>query len=874
MHGGPAGSPARSFPEPAPPENPLTGLSDEEARRRLSQFGPNEIPKRGKRGVGAIVRDVVTEPMVALLIVAGVIYLMIGELRDSMILIASMMVLILITIVQHRKTENALDSLQSLSDPWALVLRGGHRVRIPRREVVPGDIMLLLEGDRVPADGCVVVASELMMDESSLTGESIPVRKREGVPTPSMEPPGPAESPYVFAGTLVVKGTGSAQVLLTGVRTEFGKIGAAVQSLGIPATRLEKETRALVLKIGLLALVSCISVPILYGLLRGSWTTGFLAGVTLAMGIIPEEIPLILTIFFALGAARIAREGVLTRRFAAIEALGSTTVLCVDKTGTLTQNKIAIHTVVTPDGTYELARDAKMTPAPSLVRIVDRGVLASDPNPFDPLDLAFGNLAPAVGVPTLAERPSKVLVHRYPFRSDFPVVGQVWRLNPAEPPVVAIKGAPEFVLSLCGLSPEERASWDTTLDRLAGDGLRLIGVAESRLDEGPVPDRLPTLRFQLLGVVGMEDPVRPDVRAGVKTVQAAGVRVVMVTGDHPRTAAKIARDAGIPVRGPPVTGAEISKATREELRVLLHDATVVARATPEQKLRIVQALQDSGEVVGMTGDGVNDAPALKKADIGIAMGQRGTDVAREAAQLVLLEDSFLSVVAAMRTGRRVVENLKKAVSFLISVHIPMVGLVLLPVVMGFPLLLFPIHIVFLQFLIDPAVSIGFEGEAANPRAMHQPPRSPSAPVYGLRMLGRAVLEGLTLMLASFLVLAITSELGYPEAVSRGLSFTAFVVGTLALMFSARRLDATPGTPTARSEGNPFLLGLALLIGAVMGIALFVPAVSSVFDFSTPPILELSLAIGFGALAGGWRGILRLFTGSHPRSSFPSAPSSP
>ncbi len=842
-----------SPPLPLSPPEGRTGLSASEVRERLERFGPNELPKGKGHGIAALLWEVLGEPMVLLLLFAGGIYFFLGEPRDAVILLGSVGVIIAITVVQNGKTERALEALRTLSTPPAIVVREGRQQRIPRAEVVPDDLLVLLEGDRIPADGLVLETNDLQVDESLLTGESVPVRKSARTPTGGNAVPGGEDTPYVFAGTLVVRGTGYARTLRTGARTELGRIGESLRLLEESTTHLQQESHRLVRGMALAALISCASVVLLFGLLRGSWIGGLLAGVTLAMSVIPEEIPLILTVFLAIGAAQIAREGALTRRFAAIEGLGATTVLCVDKTGTLTKNQMAIRTIVTSAGVSTLDPLTPVPLGPGAALVLDRAMLASDLHPYDPIDQAFRRLGESEGLLLPENRPGYRLLRRYPLRSDFLAVCQAWSGAAPDHPVLAAKGAPEAILDLCAMTGPERVRWEDVITANALQGFRLLGVAESVVPQEALPEDPRDRRFRFLGLVALEDPLRPDVPAAVRACHQAGIRLIMITGDYPVTAVQIAKRAGFP-DGKVITGNEITAIPPGLLASRLKEVNVCARVTPDQKLTIVRALQQAGEIVAMTGDGVNDAPALKAADVGVAMGRRGTDVAREAADVVLLEDSFPTMVVAIRAGRKIVDNLRKAVSFLLSVHIPIIGLVLLPVLIGLPLLLFPIHIVMLEFLIDPAVSVGFESEPADPNVMERPPRDPNRPIFDRTLILRALTEGGIVLAGSFLLFLLALDLGYAEAVARSLSFTCLVAASLALMISNRReADADPRTG---KEANRNMRLMVVLVAAVLAVALFVPPVAAVFHFGVAPLPELTLSILIGLLAGGWRVVRR------------------
>ncbi|HEX8969365.1 MAG TPA: HAD-IC family P-type ATPase, partial [Chloroflexota bacterium] len=687
----------------------FTGLSQTEARRRLTQDGPNELPAGRADGLLHTAIGVLREPMILLLVVAGAVYLVIGDREEALLLLGSISLIVGIELYQERKTEHALEALRDLSSPRALVVRDGEQRRIPGREVVRDDLLVLTEGDRVPADAVLLSGSNLATDESLLTGESVPVRKtlRAALATGASEAevarPGGDDSPYVFSGSLVTSGQGLARVVATGPATEMGRIGAALQTLSIDRTRLQAETDRVVRVLASIAVALCIVVIVGYGLARGNLIDGLLAGISLAMALIPEEFPVVLTVFLALGAWRIARNHVLTRRVPAIEALGAATVLCVDKTGTLTQNRMSVARLSVPGASHDV--DGGRLPT-AFHRLIDVGALASQVDPFDPMERAIKQVHEHhLGARARAAGPG-ILVRDYPLTDQFLAVVHVWQMPGESGYTVAAKGAPEAIATLCHLDEAGRRRLSADVQSMAGDGLRVLGVAHASLDYTPaLPDDPTSFPFTLLGLVGLADPIRATVPGAVAECYRAGIRVVMLTGDYPVTAQNIARQIELRPIDPVITGPEIDSLDDAALEAHAQRASIFARVRPEQKLRLVRALKADGEIVAMTGDGVNDAPALKAADIGIAMGERGTDVAREAAALVLLDDDFTSIVRAVRLGRRIFDNLRKAMSFLVAVHVPIAGLSVLPVVLGWPLILLPVHIVFLELIIDPACSI-------------------------------------------------------------------------------------------------------------------------------------------------------------------------
>jgi Ca2+-transporting ATPase len=745
------------------------------------------------------------EPMLLLLVATSAIYLVIGDLHEALVLAASILVVIAITVLQERKAERALEALRDLSSPRALVLRDGRPQRIAGADVVRGDVLLLAEGDRVPADARLGAGADLTLDESLLTGESLPVARRAGE--------------QVFSGTLVVKGQGRAEVFATGAASEIGRIGVSLATLDAGKTALERETARIVKLVATFALALSAAIMIVHFLLRGDWIASVLAGLTLAMAILPEEFPVVLTVFLALGAWRISRHGVLTRRMPAIEMLGAATVLCVDKTGTLTENRMSL--VDTPQ------------------EAVDVAALACELDAFDPMDRA---LIEAAGPGAREIRASWKLERDYPMTDAFLAACHAWR-SPQGRLRIAIKGAPETVLPLCRASPQIEFT-----NGPAQRGLRMLAVAEADWQGAPLEDPA-AYPFRLVGLATLADPLRASVPQAVAQCRDAGIRVVMITGDFPGTALRIAADAGIEVSGGALAGADIAGMDDAALAAAVRRVNVFARVRPEQKLRLVQALRAAGEVVSMTGDGVNDAPALKAAHIGIAMGQRGTDVAREAAALVLLQDDFGSIVRTVHLGRRIYDNIRNAMRYIISVHVPTAGMSFVPLLLGGPLFLYPVHIVFLEFVIDPACTLVYEAEKADEGAMRRPPRDPHEPLFNLHMLGVSALLGATMLLAVLGVYAWALAAGRSEGETRAMAFAALVLSDVALIFVTRSRVHT-AIATLR-EPNPALWWITLGALGALGAAIYVAPLAGMFRFAPLAAGDLGIAAAAAILGVAW-----------------------
>ena len=748
------------------------GLDPSTAAARLRDEGPNELGASQRRTLRDIAWDVLREPMFGLLLGAGAIYAAMGDLHEALVLLGFVVIIMAITVLQERRTDNALAALRDLSSPRALALRGGVVVRIPGREVVRDDLLLLAEGDRIPADGTLVEAHELATDESMLTGESAAVAKQAG-------------AGLVYAGTLVVRGQGLMRVTAIGARTEMGRIGQSLQAVALQASPLRDEMARLTRRLVVIGLSLCAVLVALFWLLRGGWLEALLAGITLAMGILPQEFPVIMIVFLALAARRLATAQVLTRRLNAIETLGQTTVLCVDKTGTLTQNRMAVAMLAAGGETLDVARLPADGLPEAFHELLEYAVLASEIEPHDPMEQAFHRLAGEQLADTEHLHPQWTLAREYELSPELLAMSHLWRSRAVAHDVVAAKGAPEAVADLCHLPPAQAASITGQAARLADRGLRVLGVARARhRADRDWPDQQHDFDFDWVGLVGLADPLRPEVPEAVAACQRAGIRVVMITGDHPRTARAIAAQAGIP-DGPVLTGDELAAMAPALLAQPLATVNIFARVTPAQKLALVQALKARGEVVAMTGDGVNDAPALKAAHIGIAMGQRGTDVAREAAALVLLRDDFASIVQAIRMGRRTFANLRQAMVYTLAVHVPIIGLALLPVLLGLPLVLAPLHIAFLELVIDPACSLVFEAEDGDPALMDQPPRRSGEPLLSTAHAIQSLVQGLAVTALVVGLYAAVLRQGWPAAMAATAAFVVLVTANAVLILPSR-----------------------------------------------------------------------------------------
>jgi len=818
------------------------GLSEEEAATRLRSEGPNELPRSGRRGIIRIAFEVFREPMFALLVAAGVVYLVLGDLGEALLLIAFATISVAITIVQETRSERVLEALRDLTSPRALVVRQGIRRRIPGREVVRGDVIVIAEGDRVPADAVLLSGQDIEMDESLLTGESVPVRKTARKGETKNARPGGDDLPFAFSGTMVVRGHGLAEVFATGPKSEIGKIGRVLGSIETEPPLLRRQTQRLVTIVATVGLAVSVLAVVLYGSFRGSWLDGLLGGLALSMSMLPEEFPLVLTVFMVMGAWRISQARVLTRRAAAIETLGAATVLCSDKTGTLTENQMSVAELWCNGQAVRPSDRSDSVLAGGFGDLAEYAILASAREPYDPMEKAVRALGDRLSGAAQFLHPDWKLTRAYGLTHALLAVTQAWRPPGGTSYVVAAKGAPEAIAKLCRLDSAALADIRRALDDMAARGMRILGVARTSFNGAALPATQSEFDFRFLGLIGLADPLRPTVQAAVKECRSAGIRVAMVTGDYPATARAIAHEAGLASENV-AAGADVESMTDSDLRERVRSVTIFARIMPEQKLRIVNALKSNGDVVAMTGDGVNDAPSLKAAHIGIAMGGRGTDVAREAAAIVLLDDDFGSIVRTIRLGRRIYDNLRKAMGYILAIHVPIAGLSLLPLLFGWPLIFTPVHIAFLEMVIDPVCSVVFEAETEEANVMARPPRDPQSPLFSGTLAAWSLLQGALVLLFVAAIYIAALRNGLPDDEVRALAFVSLVFTNVGLILVNRSFDASLMAAVRRP--NPALWWVTGTMTILICIVLLWLPARSLFRFGPLHADDVAICLGAG-----------------------------
>ena len=830
------------------------GLTSAQAAQRLKEDGPNALPG-DQRLVSAMVKETFQEPMFMLLLAAGTLYLILGDLQEGLVLFGLVLVVLALTLFQEGKTERAMAALRDLTSPRALVLRDGQALRIAGCEVVVGDVLILAEGDRIAADAVLLTGNGLEVDESLLTGEAVPVSKLAPGPTPS---PGGDTLSFLYSGTLLVKGHGSARVTATGPRSEIGRIGTSLATLSAERSPLKVQMGRLVRVLAVIAFCASLFLVMAYGLIRDDWMGALLAGIALAMALLPQEFTVVLTVLPALGAWRLSKQQVLVRRINAIETLGATSVLCVDKTGTLTENRMTVVQLYAQGASESLVIDYhRTTELPEgFHTLVEFSILASVTDPFDPMEKAFHRLGLHFLADTEHLHRDWTLLQEYGLTNELRAMSHVWRAQVGDTHIVAAKGAPEAIMDLCHLDESTQTDIAAAVEAMAAQGLRVLGVAQARFAGDHWPALAHDFDFEFVGLLGLADPLRAEIPQAVAQCLRAGIRVVMITGDYPATARATARQAHLAAGTADgvLTGDAMTRMSQAGLQQQMKTVSICARIAPEQKLRIVQALQANGEIVAMTGDGVNDAPALKAAHVGVAMGGRGTDVAREAAALVLLDDNFASIVRAIRLGRRIFDNLRKSMSYILAVHVPIAGMALLPVLLGWPVMLYPLHIAFLELVIDPACSLVFENEPSEADVMQRPPRDLQAPLFGGMTLFLSLLQGLGVLLMVMAAYRLgATYLGEKEV--RAFTFATLVMGNLALIFSNR--SRTASWWALLRTPNPTLWWVAGATLGLLSLALYWPWMAGLFNFEPLPLPSLLIATGMGLSSVLWFELIKL-----------------
>ena len=745
-----------------------------------------------------------------------------------------------ITFIQEWKTEKTMNALKDLTSPKVNTLRNGKNILIKSTELVPGDIVFLSEGERIPADCIVLEPSNFSVDESILTGESEYVMKVST--TQSEKSTDYWKKDILYAGTLCVFGKCTAIVKFTGINTEYGKIGKAISEAKDEPTPLQKKVSILVKNIAIAGVILCISVMVASYFYSFDILNSILSGISLAMAIIPEEFPVVLTVFLSMGAYRLAKNNTLMRKISAVETLGSATVLCVDKTGTITQNKMKVKSIYS-DGRIFNNEDLKNQ------ELSDLMVLSCEKDPYDPMEKAILEAANLSKLETLYKYD---LSKKIAFDSKTKRMANIYIKDNMY--YVAVKGSAETVLGLCNLDKQRMDEINIEIDKMASNGLRVLALADCTSEK--VYEDLECYELTFKGLVGLQDPPKEGVEEAIKLCKKAGIRVVMITGDYSKTAMAIGEEIGLKFTDKVIVGNEIDSLSENELCEVVKSCDVFSRVIPEQKMKIVKALKKNGEIVAMTGDGVNDAPALKSADIGIAMGQRGTEVAKEAAHMILMDDNFTTIVKSVKDGRRVYDNIRKAMVYILIIHIPIAAMAMFAPLFNLPPLLLPMHIMLLELIIDPTCSIVFEGEPAEANIMENHPRPPQEPLLTRNLTIKVVLQGIIMFLAAFMPFHYMIDLGISSEYARSFSLITFIVANVTLVL-VNRSNTELLYHLIKEKGSKVRLIVNSMALIMVFAIVYIPILNGFFRTEKIGIYPLIIAIVLGFISTGWWEIVKI-----------------
>lgn len=806
---------------------PFQGLNDGEVLASRARHGSNALKKAASNGFWQAVKNALAEPMLLLLLAAASIYFILGEWAEAWFMTGAIVLVSAISLYQDQRSRRALEALQEFAAAKAKAIRSGRVVELHADDLVVGDHVVVSEGELVPADGRVLQANDFAVNESILTGEAFPVQKN-------------ADGDRLFRGTQAVDGLAVLEVTAVGHATELGKIGDSLAAIGDQRSPLEKQIQRFVRAMAFIGGAFFLLVWALNFANGHNVLDSLLKGLTLAMSILPEEIPVAFTTFMALGAWRMMQLGILVKRSRTVETLGAATVICTDKTGTITQNRMELAFVQLPGAGAPLGPD--QWDGQDAAHLLEVAMWASEPVPFNPMEIALHG-AYALHSPT-DQRGSHRMVHEYPLGGRPPMMTHIFSDGQGKP-IVAAKGAPEAIVEVCGLAPDDRQQVMAQVDAMAAKGLRLLAVAEAKEQAEPWPEKQQEIAFHYLGLVAFNDPPKENMPEVLASFRRAGIRTVIITGDNAQTTLAVVRSVGFVPQGEVVDGQQMQQLDDEALHQLVRTSNCFTRMFPEAKLRVVKALKEQGNVVAMTGDGVNDGPALKAADIGIAMGKRGSELAKEAADLVLLDDDLGRMVDAIAQGRRIYANLKKAIQYVISIHIPIILTVALPLVLGwaYPNIFTPVHVIFLELLMGPTCSIAYESEPREPGTMHRPPRRLERTFLSWVELRASLLQGLMITLGTLFSYQYTLQQGGDEDMVRTAVFTTLIVANVALTLVNRSFEHSV-ISTLRYR-NTVLRGILWATFLLLPALLYVPFLRDFFRLASPglPLLAVSMAVG-------------------------------
>jgi len=818
----------------------IKGLSPDEVVRAREKYGYNRLDAKEENGFLAIVKSLIKEPMVVLLLVASVIYFISGKTGDGIFLAASIVLVSAISIYQDSRSRNALAKLKDFTRPNCKVIRNGVVEEINTEDLVVGDSLIVEEGTSVTADGIIVHSNDFSVNESILTGESLSVYKDQSL-----------EDHFIYQGTTVASGLAIATVTAIGNQTKLGKIGKSLEDIVDEKTPLEVQVTSFIKKMVVAGAAVFIIVWVINYLHSHHLADSLLKALTLAMSILPEEIPVAFTTFMALGAWRMMKMGIVVKQMKTVETLGSATVICVDKTGTITENKMSLARLFVPSLNH--VSDAEGTLADAEKELIRTAMWASEPIPFDPMETALHDAYSRIVATD--ERPDYKMIHEYPLSGKPPMMTHLFENRKGER-IIAAKGAPEALMAVSDLSKSEKQKIEYTIKALATDGCRVLGVGQARYDGNDFPGEQQEFKFDFKGLIAFYDPPKKNIQSVFEAFYRAGIGVKIITGDNAATTMAIAKQVGFEGCEHSLTGNAVMAMDDAELQSKVEETNIFSRMFPDAKLRVINALKAAKDIVAMTGDGVNDGPALKAAHIGIAMGKRGTEIAKQAASLILVEDDLSKMVDAVAVGRRIYANLKKAIRYIVSIHIPIILTVFIPLVLGwiYPNILSPVHIIFLELVMGPTCSIIYENEPMEPNTMLQKPRPFTTTFFNWRELSTSVLQGLMITTGTLAAYQFAVYHGYGEPVTRAMVFTVLIAANIFLTLVNRSFYYSVIT-TSRYKNNLVLLIIGVTI-AITALLLFVRPLTAFFEFGTLSWLQLAISTGIGFAAVIWYEVVK------------------
>lgn len=820
----------------------LKGLTEAEVAVSREKYGYNRLEAVKKETWINLLINILKEPMLILLICVSFIYVIIGDYGEALFMFAAIVGVTAISFYQDNRSKKALEELEKLNEPLSKVIRNSKIVKIPTFEIVVGDLCITEEGSLINADGKIVHSNDFSVNESSLTGESFSVFKDST-----------SEDNKVYSGTITISGLAVFEVERIGKETRVGKIGESILNIKEEISPLQLQIRNFVKGMAIVGLIIFLAVCVFSYVKTQDFVTSLLSGLTLAMSVLPEEIPVAFTTFMALGAWKLMREGIIIKRSSIVETLGSVTVICTDKTGTITENSMQLKYLYDyhSDEIYEQEKfDSE-----KLNELIDYAMWSSEPVPFDPMEITLHKIYEKTQNPD--KRKDYQLFHEYPLEGKPPMMTHLFE-NELKDRIIAAKGAPEAILNVSQLSEEEQNKIRKVIKEFGEQGYRVLGVAKSHLEGNNFPEKQQDFIFEFLGLTVFYDPPKKGIKNVFQHIYDAGIDVKVITGDNADTTKAIALQAGIKNNAPAVNGSEIAAGSEENLITLTENTALFTRMFPEAKLRVINALKAHGDVVAMLGDGVNDGPALKAAHIGVAMGNKGTEIAKSAAALVITNDDLEKLVVGIAAGRRIYANIKKAVQYIISIHIPIILTVSLPLFLGwvFPHIFTPVHVIFLELVMGPTCSIVYENEPIERNAMQKPPRKLTDTFLNLKELTVSIIQGLVITAGILWMYQYSVAIGNDEVRTRALVFCTLIFANILLSLVNRSFYYS--ILESFKNRNYLLSGISLLVLALMFLILYVKPVSGFFSVTALTIKELGLALLVAAISVLWFEVYKLF----------------